>query len=87
MQRSRLRRQLTRASSSFEVEVRALSVAVEVWDSLPDLDGHVVNCSDSRSALDFLCLPTDRERPEITKVGTAISSLRRELVLQLVLGH
>ena len=39
------------ASSSFEVEVRALGLAAQLVESLPG-SGRVVICSDSKSALE-----------------------------------
>ena len=44
-------------------------------------------CSDSRSALDCLRLPTDGERSDITCVRSGLSHLNREVVLQWVPGH
>ena len=75
------------ASSSFEVEVRALRLAVQLAARHPRV-GRVVICSDSRSALDALRLPSDGDadgitclRLEILQAGAA------EVCLQWVPGH
>ena len=68
-------------ASSFEVEVRALGLAVELVECLPGV-GRVVLCSDSRSALEAFRLPTDGEGPGITSARMGLSRLSREAVLQ-----
>ena len=74
------------ASSSFEVEVRALGLAAQLVESLPG-SGRVVICSDSKSALECLRLPTDGERSDLSCVRADLSRLGREVVLQWVPGH
>ena len=73
------------AASSMEVEVRALSLAVELLPLLPE--SRVVLCSDSRSAIDALRLPTDGENPQVSQLRRGLLLAGKELILQWVPGH
>ena len=77
---------LVGASSSFEVEVRALQLAAGLLDDLSG-SGRVVLCSDSRSALECLRLPTGGEPQEVSELRARLSRVAREVVLQWVPGH
>ena len=74
------------ASSSFEVEVRALLLAVELIARHPR-EGCVVICSDSRSALDALRLPLDGDDDGITRLRQELMQVGLEIRLQWVPGH
>ena len=77
---------LVGASSSFEVEVRALLLAAGLLGDLSG-SGRVVLCSDSRSALDCLRLPTGGEPHEVSDLRARLSRVARKVVLQWVPGH
>ena len=77
---------LVGASSSLDVEVRALRLAADLVECLSG-DGRVVLCSDSRSVLEALRLPMDRERPDITSLRLGLIRLGRKVVLRWAPGH
>ena len=79
---------LAGASSSFEVEVRALRLAVQLIARHPRV-GVFVICSDSRSALDALRLPAGGDDDGITNLRHEILTAQAvlEVRLQWVPGH
>ena len=77
---------LAGVASSLDVEVRALKLAVGMACQTPGA-GRVVICTDSRSALEALRLPTDGERTDISGLRKEVLRSPREISFQWVPGH